>query len=175
MKRNIEETVNILSRTPGILKSMLTGLPEVIIKSNEGENTWSPFDVVGHLIHGERTDWIVRIRTILEKGESKTFDPFDRFAQFRESEGKTIDELLNDFSNLRKENLRVLKDLNLTSGQFKLKGRHPEFGVITLSELISTWVVHDLDHIAQISRVIARQYADEVGPWKAFLSILKES
>lgn len=173
MKFSLNPAVEILSRTPAALKSLLTDLPDAWITATEGAGTWSPFDIVGHLIHGERTDWIPRAKIILEYGQSRPFEPFDRFAQFRESQGKTLVELLETFRVLREQNLQILGDLKLTEKHLALKGRHPDFGTVTLRQLLATWVVHDLNHISQIVRVMARQYGDEVGPWIEYLSILK--
>lgn len=172
MKFSLDHAVEILSQTPATLKSLLSGLSAPWIYSNEGEQTWSPFDVVGHLIHGERTDWMPRLKIILAHGETRPFTPFDRFAQFEASRGKLLPELLNIFADLRRENLTTLQQLRLTSEHFKLKGTHPDFGAVTLEQLLTTWVVHDLDHLGQIARVMAKQYLDEVGPWINYLSIL---
>jgi DinB family protein len=151
---------------------MLRGLSHGWITANEGANTWSPFDVVGHLIHGERTDWMPRVRIILAQGESCAFDTFDRFPQFAASEGRTLDSLLDEFANLRRNNLRELTNLRLTDADLDRRGRHPAFGPGTLRQLLATWVAHDLDHVVQISRVLARQYSTEVGPWTAYLRII---
>jgi hypothetical protein len=169
----LKHAVEILEQTPQTLHSLIGGLSDTWILSSEGPETWSPFDVVGHLIHGEETDWIPRAKIILEHGEGRTFTPFDRFAFFEKSKGKTLHGLLETFSRLRKENLRVLQELKLEPRQFELKGTHPEFGTVTLGQLIATWVVHDLGHIEQMVRTMAVQYGDNVGPWKAYLSILK--
>jgi hypothetical protein len=168
----LEEAVSVLARTPGTLDAMLRGLGDGWITANEGENTWSAFDVVGHLIHGERTDWVPRVRIILDHGESRAFDTFDRFAQFAESEGRPLDSLLDEFASLRRENLRALSDLRLTEADLDRRGRHPVFGAVTVRQLLATWMAHDLDHVVQISRVLARQYATEVGPWTAYLRII---
>jgi DinB superfamily len=168
----IEEAVAILTRTPRTLDDLLRGLPDGWIAANEGENTWSPFDVVGHLVHGERTDWIPRARIILAHGETRTFDPFDRLAQFADSSGRTLAGLLDEFATLRHANLRELESLRLRGEDLDRRGRHPELGTVTLRQLLATWVAHDLDHVVQISRVIARQYSDEVGPWRAYLRIV---
>jgi uncharacterized damage-inducible protein DinB len=165
-------SAEILSRTPATLRALLAGLPAPWIINNEGAETWSPYDVVGHLIHGERTDWIPRLKIILEHGETRPFVPFDRFAQFEASKGKSLGELLETFAALRRQNLTTLKQLHLTEEHFKLKGTHPDFGAVTLGQLLATWVVHDLDHISQIARVMAKQYREEVGPWINYLSIL---
>jgi DinB family protein len=168
----VEEAAAILARTPAALDALLRGLPDGWITSNEGGETWSPFDVIGHLIHGERTDWMPRIRIILEHGESRPFDKFDRFAQFAASDGRGLGSLLDEFAMLRRENLRQLSALALRDADLEKRGRHPELGVVTLRQLLATWVAHDLDHVVQISRVLARQYSDEVGPWRAFLRII---
>jgi DinB family protein len=168
----LEEGVAILARTPGTLDAMLRGLPDGWITANEGDTTWSPFDVVGHLIHGERTDWMPRVKIIREQGESRAFDTFDRFAQFGASEGRSLDSLLDEFATLRRDNLRELTNLGLTAADLDRRGRHPAFGSVTLRQLLATWVAHDLDHVVQISRVLARQYTNEVGPWTAYLRII---
>jgi hypothetical protein len=172
MEFQLKHAVEVLEQTPQTLRLFIGGLSDNWILTNEGPDTWSPFDVVGHLIHGEETDWIPRAKIILEHGEAQTFTPFDRFAFFQKSKGKALHELLDTFARLRKENLRVLEELELEPSQFELKGTHPEFGTVTLGQLLATWVVHDLDHIEQIVRTMAVQYRDKVGPWKAYLSIL---
>jgi hypothetical protein len=172
MPNNLSETIALLSRTPSALNALLRDLPEVWIRGNEGANTWSPFDVIGHLIHGERTDWMPRAKMILQHGESKAFDPFDRFAQEKESRGKSVDQLLDEFTSLRSENLHELCALDLSPEQLNLRGRHPALGAVTLSQLLSTWAVHDLTHLHQISRTMAHQYRDAVGPWAAYLGVL---
>ncbi len=174
MEYNINNALEILERTPKTLQALLLNLSESWSHQNEGEHTWSPFDVVGHLIHGEKTDWIPRARLILSDAEHKVFKPFDRFAQFEISNGKTLSELLNEFSELRAKNLEALKTLALTKDDLNLKGIHPELGEVTLKQLLATWVTHDLGHIAQIARVMAKQYKDEVGPWEAYISILNK-
>jgi hypothetical protein len=163
-----------LRRTPSTLSALLSGLPESWIRATEGPDTWSPYDVVGHLIHGERTDWIARARTILDHGESRTFDPFDRFAQFEESRGKTLDQLLEEFAALRGANVETLEGWNLTDDELGRTGRHPELGRVTLRQHLSTWVAHDLGHIAQIVRVMAKQYGEQVGPWREYLRIVRD-
>jgi DinB superfamily len=168
----LEEAVAILARTPATLDALLRGLPDAWIVAHEGGETWSPFDVIGHLIHGERTDWVPRAKIILEDGEARAFDKFDRFAQFTMSQGRTLDSLLDELAALRAENLSELAALRLTDADLGRRGRHPELGVVTLRELLATWVAHDLDHVVQISRVLARQYSDEVGPWRAYLRII---
>ena len=167
-----EEAIALLSRTPSTLDTLLRGLPDGWVAAHEGGNTWSPFDVIGHLIHGERTDWMPRARIILERGETQPFETFDRLAQFEESRGRTLASLLDEFASLRANNLRDLASLQLTDAELDRRGRHPQLGVVTLRQLLATWVAHDLDHVMQISRVLARQYADEVGPWRAYLRII---
>jgi hypothetical protein len=174
MKFELDEAIATLSRTPGALDAMLSGLPRNWVESNEGPETWSPYDVIGHLIHGERTDWIQRAKIILEHGEARPFDPFDRFAQFEESKDKTLSELLEDFAALRERNLATLREMKIGAGDLEKTGRHPALGIVTLKELLATWVTHDLDHIAQIARTMAKQYAIEVGPWQAYISILHD-
>lgn len=171
----MDDALAVLARTPPTLDALLRGLPPAWAVAHEGGQTWSPFDVVGHLIHGERTDWVPRARIILEHGEARAFDRFDRFAQFTASEGRTLASLLDEFALLRRESLRALASLGLTESDFDRRGRHPELGVVTLRQLLATWVAHDLDHIVQISRVLARQYTDEVGPWRAYLRIISGS
>lgn len=172
MEFNLTASVAVLERTPSVLKSLLTGLDDEWLYSNEGAETWSPFDVVGHLIHGEKTDWIMRMEIILSHGPSKTFTPFDRFAQFEESKGKNIRQLLDEFEELRIKNLQLLKSKNLMSADFSKTGIHPVFGEVTLRHLLATWVAHDLGHLAQITRVMAKQFIDEVGPWRAYLPVM---
>ncbi len=173
----LSESTAILSRTPASLNALLRGLPDTWVRCNEGlthegKESWSPFDIVGHLIVGERTDWIPRARIILDNGEARPFDRFDRFAQTRESQGRSLDQLLEEFARLRKENLAALQALNLQPEDLSRRGKHPELGVVTLSELLATWAVHDLTHVHQISRVMAHQYRDAVGPWSAYLGVL---
>jgi hypothetical protein len=170
---NLDEAVAILERTPAGLGALLAGLPERWVRATEGDGTWSPYDVVGHLVHGERTDWLPRARHILA-GETRPFDPFDREAQFAEGRGGGMEELLATFTELRRENVASLVGMNLTSADLNRTGRHPELGEVTLEQLLATWVVHDLDHIGQIARVMAKVYAGAVGPWGAYLSILRD-
>jgi hypothetical protein len=168
----LKEAVAILARTPAALDVLLRGLPDPWTAAHEGDNTWSPFDVVGHLIHGEQADWVPRARIILEHGEARPFEKFDRFAQFALSEGRTLASLLDEFASARGQSLAELAALRLTDADLDRRGRHPELGVVTLRQLLSTWVAHDLDHVVQISRVLARQYSDEVGPWRAYLRVI---
>jgi len=172
MQHNLEETITLLTRTPATLNVLLRDLPETWTLENEGGKTWSAFDVVGHLIHGERTDWMPRARMILQFGESKAFEPFDRWAQERESKGKSLAQLLNEFARLRSEGLEELRALNLKPEDLSRRGRHPELGVVTLSQLLATWAIHDLTHLHQISRVMAHQYREAVGHWSAYLGVL---
>jgi uncharacterized damage-inducible protein DinB len=172
MEVQLEQVRDILRRTPSTLQLLLQDLPEAWLMNNEGPETWSPYDVVGHLIHGEETDWLPRARIILEHGESRAFTPFNREAMFEQSERKSIGELLETFARLRAESLRQLDELNVTPELLEKRGLHPEFGPVTLSQLLATWVVHDLSHIGQIVRVMSKQYGDAVGPWKAYLPVL---
>jgi len=162
----------VLERTPATIDAMLRALPPVWIDATEGADTWSPYDIVGHLIHGERTDWIVRARIMRAQGEDRRFAPYDRFAQFTESAGKTLADLLDEFAALRAENLRTLRGWGLTVDDLALRGEHPAFGDVSLRQLLATWVVHDLGHMAQIARVMAKQYRDAVGPWRTYLPVL---
>ena len=172
MQFDLESAQQILRRTPSTLASLVRDLPEGWVRHDEGPGTWSVFDVVGHLIHGERTDWIPRVRIILEHGAGKPFEPFDRFAQFQASKGRSMNQLLDEFSALRARNLAELAGLRLVPEQLALEGRHPELGAVTLGQLLSTWVTHDLDHLVQIARVMAKCYAEEVGPLRAYLRVL---
>lgn len=169
----MDDVVAVLERTPATLRALLEGLPETWVKATEGDRTWSPYDVIGHLIHGERTDWIPRARHILA-GETRAFEPFDRTAMLRESEGKSLGELLATFSELRRENVATLLEMNLTGNDMGRKGLHPELGEVTLGQLLATWVVHDLDHVAQVTRTMAKVYTNTTGPWRAYLSILDD-
>jgi hypothetical protein len=173
MEHNLEYTISLLDRTPATLNALLRGLPESWTLRNEGEKTWSAFDVVGHLIHGERTDWMPRARMILHSGDTPAFDSFDRFAQERESQGKSLKELLDEFAKLRAKNLNELRGLELRQEDYERRGRHPALGSVTLSQLLATWAVHDLTHLHQISRIMAHQYREAVGPWSAYLGVLR--
>jgi len=174
MDFELEHAVEVLSRTPTTLNSMLRDISEVWLVRNEGPETWSPYDIVGHLIHGEETDWIPRAKIILEHGEARAFEPFDRVAMFAKSEGTSIGELLDTFALLRKESLDELNEMKLTPALLEKRGRHPELGVVTLKQLLASWVVHDLGHVRQIARVMSKQYRDAVGPWRAYQPILEE-
>ena len=173
MQHSLSHTIALLSRTPAALNALLRDLPDDWTFQNEGKDTWSAFNVVGHLIHGERTDWMPRARMILQSGESRAFDPFDRTAQERESPGKSLAQLLDEFAELRAENLEALRGLKLRTGDLGKRGMHPALGTVTLSQLLATWAVHDLTHLHQISRIMAHQYSGEVGPWSAYLGVLK--
>ena len=172
MEFQLEQAKEILGQTPATLNTLLRPLSEPWIRSNEGGETWSAYDIVGHLIHGEETDWIPRAKIILEAGESRSFEPFDRFAMFEKSKGKSLAELLDAFKRARIESLQELDSMKLTSSLLEKRGQHPELGVVTLKQLLATWVVHDLGHVSQVVRVMAKQYSQEVGPWQAYLSIL---
>jgi hypothetical protein len=177
---SLSEAIALLTRTPATLNALLRGLPDSWVRGNEGrtdgKDTWSAFDVVGHLIVGECTDWMPRVRIILEhglkSGEARAFDPFDRFAQEKESRGKSLEQLLDEFARLRKENLEALRRMNLQPNDLARRGRHPALGAVTLSQLLATWAVHDLTHMHQMSRVMAHQYREAVGPWSAYLGVL---
>ena len=173
MKFQIEKAVEMLSQTPATVKSLLGNLSGDWIENAPESENWSPFDIVGHLIHGEETDWIPRAEVILAQGENLTFEPFDRFAQFEKSKGKTLNELIEIFAVLRTKNLDILREMNLTEEKLKLKGTHPELGEVTFEQLLATWVVHDLNHIKQLVTVLAYKYAENVGVWKQYLSILQ--
>lgn len=172
MKYSLERSYEILDRTPVVLQAFLGGLPDDWVMPNEGPETFSPYDVIGHLIHGEKTDWVVRTKLILESGSTRTFERYDRFAQYEESKGKSLQQLLDELAAIRKENMVWFKSLNLTEDDLDKKGMHPVLGEVTLRNLLATWVVHDLTHIAQITRVMAKQYKNEIGPWPQFFRIL---
>jgi hypothetical protein len=172
MDFQLDHAKEILGRTPVTLNSLLRHLPQEWALSNEGPESWSPFDVVGHLIHAEEVDWIPRAKIILDYGEKRAFEPFDRFAMFEKSRGKSMDDLLAVFEQRRGKSLQELEEMNITPEMLEKRGKHPELGVVTLSELISTWVVHDLGHVGQIVRVMAKQYRETVGAWQAYLPIL---
>ena len=172
MEFRFEEALPVLRRTPAVLRALLLDLPDGWIDALEGPDTWSPFDVVGHLIHGERTDWVPRIEHMRRHGDLVPFPPFDREAMFAASRGLQLRELLDTFDGLRRESLNRLAALGLTDADLAHRGRHPEFGVVTVGQHMATWVAHDLSHVGQIVRVMARQYSEAVGPWRAYLRIL---
>jgi hypothetical protein len=173
MRYNPALATPVLERTPGVLRALLHGLPDQWTAAREGPESWSPYDVMGHLIHGERTDWIPRAEMILRVGEAEPFPPFDRVAMFRESAGKSLGELLDTFARLRGESVTRLRAMALTPADLARRGRHPELGPVTLAQHLATWVAHDLSHIRQIVRVMGRQYAEAVGPWTAYLPMLR--
>ena len=172
MEIDLNEAALILARTPMSVDALLRDLPDAWSRADEGPETWSPYDIVGHFIHGEKTDWIPRARIILAQGPTSDFESFDRFAQERESAGRSLNQLLDEFAHLRLGNLDILQGLAITPEQLAWTGEHPDFGAVTLSQLLATWVAHDLGHLAQISRVMAHKYAAEVGPWRRYLPIL---
>ena len=172
MDFDLAQGTTILERTPQTLRALLSGLDPVWTDATEGPETWSPFIIVGHLNHAERTDWIPRAELILAHGADRRFTPFDRLAQFRESQGKSLADLLGEFARLRADSLTTLKGWRLTDTQLALMGEHPAFGAVTLKQLLATWVAHDLSHLAQIARVMAKQYRAAVGPWRAYLPIM---
>lgn len=173
MEQNLNDTMSLLARTPAALDALLRDLPQAWTMRNEGEKTWSVFEVVGHLLHGERTDWMPRVKRIIESGESQPFEKFDRWGHEQEIQGKSLGELLREFARLRLENLDDLRALNLRPEDLERRGKHPALGVVTLSELLATWAAHDLTHLHQISRIMAYQYRDVVGPWRAYLGVLR--
>lgn len=164
-----------LAATPALLSAWLRPLPPSWLESNEGGETWSVFDVVGHLVHGERTDWVPRLRRIMEHGEDKPFEPFDRFAQFEASRGKSVAQLLDEFSQARTASLDSLREYQLSERDLDRRGKHPELGSVTVRELVATWVAHDLDHVVQIARVLAYRFSNTVGPWRAYLRVVSGS
>lgn len=173
MTYRLDEAMAVLERTPAILRAWLADLPEPWLRATEGSGTWCSIDIVGHLIHGERTDWIPRVEHLLSKGEAEPFPPFDREAMFAASKGRSFPELLETFATLRASSLTRLRELRLTEADLDRRGRHPEFGPVTLRQHLATWVAHDLSHLAQIARVMAMRYGEDVGPWKAYLSVLR--
>jgi hypothetical protein len=173
MEQNLRLTMALLARTPATLDAMLRDLPEEWTQCREGEKTFNAYEVVGHLAHGERADWMPRVKMILEHGESQAFVPFDRFAQDRESEGKSLSQLLDEFAELRAQNLDELRSLGLRDDQMQLRGKHPRFGPVTLGQLLATWAGHDMTHLHQLARIMAHQYREAVGPWTVYLGVLQ--
>ena len=173
MNFNLRQAIEILEKTPDVLFSQLSALNDEWIYCNEGENTWSVFDILGHLVHGEKADWMNRIHIILSESETKKFTPFDRFAQLEDNREKTLHNLLKEFKTLRNKNLIALSSLKINESDLLKTGIHPNFGEVTLAHLLSTWVVHDLNHLSQINRVMAKRLTEDVGPWKEYLPILK--
>ena len=172
MEHHLQDTIALLSRTPTALRALLLDLPNSWIGQNEGQGTWSVYGVLGHLIHGELTDWIPRAKRILQYGRTKAFDPFDRLAQERESSGKSFRVLMEEFSRLRLQNLNELNSMKLASSDLEKQGLHPSLGIVTLSQLLATWAAHDLTHLHQISRIMAHQYREAVGPWSSYLGVM---
>lgn len=173
MALKLDDTLSLLARTPVTLNTLLRDQPEIWTHRNEGVDTWSAYDVIGHLAHGERADWIPRVKCILMHGDSQAFEPFDRFAQTRESEGKSLSHLLDEFSQLRSENLATLRAMSLQPADLERRGLHPSLGPVTMSQLLATWAAHDMTHLHQISRIVAYQYRETVGPWSQYLGVLK--
>ena len=172
MEFDLIDGIAVLERTPATLRALLSGLPPAWTDATEGPDTWSPYTVIGHLIHGEKTDWIPRAEIILAQGADRRFAPYDRFAQFRDSEGRLLEDLLDEFARLRAANLAIVKSWPLDGRQLALQGEHPALGAVTLEQLLATWVAHDLGHIVQVARVMARQYRGAVGPWREYLSVM---
>lgn len=174
MRFEMDHALEILSRTPSVVRAMLQGVSDEWTRNNEGPDTFSPFDVVGHLVDGEETDWVTRARIVLSDADERKFQPYDRFRHYARNEGKSVDSLLDEFEKLRRENLELIRSWNLGAGDFERTAMHPSLGVVTLSQLMSAWAVHDLGHIAQIARVMAKQYRDEAGPWIEYLPVLTD-
>ena len=172
MTFHLDDGIAVLERTPATFRALLAGLPDGWISTNEGPDTFSPYDNVGHLVHGERTDWIPRARIILAQKGDRRFAPYDRFAQVHESRGKSLGDLLDAFARLRADNLSTLRGWKLSERELALEGLHPNLGSVTLRQLLATWVAHDLGHVAQTARVMAKRYRDAVGPWRAYLPVL---
>lgn len=172
MQFDLSKSIEVLERTPAVLKTLLANLSPDWVFENEGPDTWSPYEVIGHLIHCEKTDWLVRAQIILSDKEDKTFEPFDRFAQLSAGKEKSLESLLEEFQALREKNLETLKSMQINAEKLKRTGIHPAFGEVTLAQLMSSWTVHDLGHIVQIVRVMAKQYKAEVGPWVEYLGVL---
>ncbi len=173
MEFRLDQAMDVLQQTPAVLRALLHGISDPWVNNNYGAKTFSPFDVVGHLIHGERTDWIPRAKIILQHGETQTFEPYDRYAMFEDSKGKTLDQLLETFEVLRKANLETLRAMNLTPEKLALRGTHPALGAVTMQQLLAMWVVHDLNHFHQIAKCMSWQYKDAVGPWLPYVGVLK--
>jgi hypothetical protein len=173
MEQPLQQTIALLARTPATLNAFLRELPDSLTRQNEGVDTWSAYDIVGHLVYAERTDWMPRVKMILEFGETRAFEKFDRLGQVKESQGKSLEQLLDEFVRVRAENLSELCALNLQNEDLKRRGQHPSLGVVTLSQLLATWAAHDLTHLHQLSRIMAHQYRDAVGPWSAYLGVLQ--
>lgn len=173
MDFDLKHGAAVLERTPGVLRGMLAGLDDCWVRTNYGPETFSPFDVIGHLIHGERTDWIPRARIILQHGEGRAFEPFDRYAMYQDSRGRSLEDLLDTFAAVRGENLAALRSMEITAEMLALRGTHPDLGAVTLGQLLATWVVHDLNHIHQIAKCMAFQYRGAMGSWASYVGVLK--
>lgn len=173
LNHELSDTIALLTRTPAVLNALLRDLPDMWTSTNEGEHTWSAFDIVGHLIHAERADWMPRVKMVLRSGDTQTFEPFDREGHAREVHGRSLVQLLDEFARVRAENLLELRALNLQPDDLERRGRHPAFGAVTLSALLATWAAHDLTHLHQITRVMAHQYREAVGPWSVYLGVLQ--
>jgi DinB superfamily len=173
MPQNLNETIALLDRTPATLNALLRGLPETWTQHNEGPNTWTTHAVIGHLIHGEQTDWMPRVKMIMASGDRATFARFEREGHQKSTKNQPLENLLDEFAYLRAKNLKSLQSLNLQPQDLDRRGKHPVLGVVTLSHLLATWAVHDLTHLHQISRILAHQYREEVGPWSTYLGVLK--
>jgi DinB family protein len=173
MEQSLQQTIALLACTPAALNAFLRDLPDSLTRQNEGGETWSAYDIVGHLVYAERTDWMPRVKLILEFGETRAFDRFDRLGQVKESQGKSLAQLLDKFFRVREENLIELRALNLQKAELDRRGQHPSLGVVTLSQLLATWAAHDLTHLHQLSRVMAHQYREAVGPWSAYLGVMQ--
>ena len=174
MEFNLNNSTAVLERTPAVIETMLAGLPEELVMSNEGKDTWSPFDVVGHLINGEKEVWIVRMEIILSVKEDKAFAPFDRFSQLKANKEKTITQLINEFKDLRKKNIEILRSKKISGTDLDKNGIHPDFGAVTLRQLLAMWPAHDLTHLTQITRTMAIQHKELIGPWAKYLSIMNK-
>jgi hypothetical protein len=174
MRFDIDHSFEVLSRTPPVMRAMLGGVGDGWTRENEGADTFSPFDVIGHLIDGEETDWIPRARIVMSQGENRTFERYDRFRHKSRNKDRSLESLLDEFEKLRGENIALVKSWKLTSDDLRLTATHPALGSVTLAQLLAAWVVHDLGHIAQVSRVMAKQYKEEVGPWIQYLPVLTD-
>ena len=174
MAFDLNKSLAMLERTPEVLKTLLEGLPEDWTSANEGGQSWSPFIIVGHLLHGEKTDWLTRTKIILSDTEDKTFPPFDRLAQIKDNQGRKLSDLLEEFGQRRRANLEEIKKLNITEDMLDKTGVHPAFGEVSLGSLLTTWMTHDLNHLYQITRVLAKQFKEESGPWVEYLRILRD-
>lgn len=174
MEFRLDQAVSVLRRTPSTLDSLLRDLSDEWLAADEGPDSWTPYDVIGHLLHAEETNWVPRAKVILTHGEARAFEPFDRFAMFEQSKGKSLGDLLDSFSRLRRRSLGELEAMELTPELLEKRGRHPDLGAVTLGQLLAAWVVHDLSHTGQVVRVMARQYGEAVGPWRPYFGLLRK-